>query len=86
MSPSVCSHHHLRWLLPRPLSPRDLSGPLLTVGNLNSPQYCANICDAAGYSYGGVEYTVCWYHQVHLYGLLIGGFARCSLGTEERGS
>jgi beta-D-xylosidase 4 len=69
-----------------PLSPRDLSGPLLTVGNLNSPQYCANICDAAGYSYGGVEYTVCWYHQVHLYGLLIGGFARCSLGTEERGS
>ncbi|KAK5994331.1 putative exo-1,4-beta-xylosidase bxlB [Cladobotryum mycophilum] len=41
-----------------PNSPRDLAGPLLTVGNLNSPQYCANICGAAGYSYAGVEFTV----------------------------
>lgn len=41
-----------------PLSPRDLSGPMLTVGNSNSPQYCANVCGAAGYSYSGVEYTV----------------------------
>lgn len=41
-----------------PNSPRDLAGPLLTVGNLNSPQYCANICGAAGYTYAGVEYTV----------------------------
>lgn len=41
-----------------PNSPRDLSGPLLTVGKLNSPQYCANICGAAGYSYFGVEYSM----------------------------
>jgi beta-D-xylosidase 4 len=41
-----------------PNSPRDLSGPLLTVGSLNSPQYCANICGAAGYTYSGVEYTM----------------------------
>lgn len=41
-----------------PNSPRDLSGPLLTVGKLNSPEYCANICGAAGYNYAGVEYTV----------------------------
>lgn len=41
-----------------PNTPRDLAGPLLTVGNLNSPQYCANVCGAAGYTYFGVEYTV----------------------------
>ncbi|RFU26412.1 hypothetical protein B7463_g9922, partial [Scytalidium lignicola] len=41
-----------------PNSPRDLSGPFLTVGDLNSPQYCANICGAAGYSYSGVEFAI----------------------------
>lgn len=41
-----------------PNSPRDLAGPLLTVGQLNSPQYCANICGAAGYEYSGVEFTM----------------------------
>lgn len=41
-----------------PNSPRDLAGPLLTVGKLNSPQYCANICGAAGYKYSGVEFTM----------------------------
>ena len=41
-----------------PNSPRDLAGPLLTVGNLNSPQYCADICGASGFAYSGVEYTV----------------------------
>jgi xylan 1,4-beta-xylosidase len=41
-----------------PNSPRDLSGPLLTVGELNSPQYCANLCGAAGYSYSGVEFSM----------------------------
>lgn len=41
-----------------PNSPRDLAGPLLTVGMLNSPQYCANICGAAGYSYSGVEFSM----------------------------
>lgn len=41
-----------------PLSPRDLAGPMLTVGNSNSPQYCADVCGAAGYSYSGVEFTV----------------------------
>lgn len=41
-----------------PNSPRDLAGPMLTVGNLNSPEYCANICGAAGFEYSGVEYTV----------------------------
>jgi beta-D-xylosidase 4 len=41
-----------------PLSPRDLSGPMLTVGSSNSPQYCANVCGVAGYAYSGVEFTV----------------------------
>ncbi|KAJ4165224.1 hypothetical protein LMH87_006865 [Akanthomyces muscarius] len=41
-----------------PNSPRDLAGPLLTVGKLNSPRYCANICGAAGYSYSGVEFSI----------------------------
>lgn len=41
-----------------PNSPRDLAGPLLSVGNLNSPQYCANLCGAAGYTYSGVEYAM----------------------------
>ncbi|PTB38007.1 uncharacterized protein TrAFT101_011886 [Trichoderma asperellum] len=41
-----------------PNSPRDLAGPFLTVGNLNSPQYCANVCGAAGYQFAGVEFTI----------------------------
>lgn len=41
-----------------PVSPRDLPGPMLTAGNSNSPQYCADICGAAGYAYSGVEFTV----------------------------
>ncbi|KAL7905273.1 glycoside hydrolase [Trichoderma velutinum] len=41
-----------------PNSPRDLAGPFLTVNNLNSPQYCANLCGAAGYQYAGVEFTI----------------------------
>lgn len=41
-----------------PLTPRDLAGPMLTVGNSNSPQYCADVCGAAGYSYSGVEFAM----------------------------
>lgn len=41
-----------------PNSPRDLAGPFLTVNNLNSPQYCANVCGAAGYQFAGVEFTM----------------------------
>jgi beta-D-xylosidase 4 len=41
-----------------PFSPRDLTGPLLTLENSNSPQACANICGAAGYTFSGVEFTV----------------------------
>ncbi|PNP38530.1 glycosyl hydrolase family 3 N terminal domain-containing protein [Trichoderma gamsii] len=41
-----------------PNSPRDLAGPFLTVGNLNSPQYCANVCGAAGYQFAGVEFAI----------------------------
>ena len=33
-----------------------------------------------------VKLACCWYHLVHLYGLLIGGFIRCSIGVEGRGS
>ncbi|QPH15638.1 hypothetical protein C2857_000104 [Epichloe festucae Fl1] len=36
-------------------SSRDLKGPLLTLNQENSPQYCANACGAAGFSYSGVE-------------------------------
>ncbi|KAM0510863.1 hypothetical protein ACHAPE_010451 [Trichoderma viride] len=41
-----------------PNEPRDLAGPFLTVGNLNSPQYCANVCGAAGYQFAGVEFAI----------------------------
>ncbi|KAH8816533.1 glycoside hydrolase superfamily [Xylogone sp. PMI_703] len=41
-----------------PNSPRDLSGPFLTVGNTNSPSHCADLCGAAGYSFSGVEFAI----------------------------
>ncbi|KAL6894957.1 hypothetical protein GGI43DRAFT_411542 [Trichoderma evansii] len=48
----------LSLLIHDPNEPRDLAGPFLTVGNLNSPRYCADVCGAAGYQFAGVEFTM----------------------------
>lgn len=39
-----------------PAGSRVLQGIFLTPGAINSPEYCAGQCGAAGYFYAGLEY------------------------------
>ncbi|KAG5983381.1 hypothetical protein E4U55_000057 [Claviceps digitariae] len=57
----------------------DLTGPQLSVYSANSPEYCANLCGLAGFSYSGVKNGIKCFcgHQIEKYAIK-GNDASCN--------